>query len=210
MLDNTTINYIISLIEDYFHQGKSFTSLDIANQTKAAGYFVRNRWISEWLRSNVSRLAYERGALFNSSLITVDSKADNITLAYLYHHFQTDPDSYLDRDQNPISPPVQDNVTADISDPNTRTRNAFKQLFNKTSSVNVKIPSGDDVDVEPAPSSTVIKQHAAAVSGKTSSQGSAVKRDIYGRFTRNPAAPTSKPTHFLKQKRDEHGRFIKG
>jgi hypothetical protein len=83
--------------------GTSFTSLDITNRAKQAGYRVHNRYVAEWLRENVIVLAHGLKYLYNQSLIKVDSKKDGFTLAYLYHHYQEDPDEYMDRDQNPQS-----------------------------------------------------------------------------------------------------------
>ena len=82
---------------------QSFTSLDITNWAKADGFRVRNYQVADWLRRNVIVEAHSMGYQYNQSLITVDSKADGITLAYLYHHYQVDADDYLDRDQNPQS-----------------------------------------------------------------------------------------------------------
>ncbi len=206
-LDSKTIDYMEGLLEDYFRQEKPFTSLDIANQTKKAGFFARNRWVAEWLRHNAIAIAHDMAALYNSTLIKVDSKADGITLAYLYHHMNDDPNNYLDRDQNPVSAPRQVHKSVPQT-PNTTARDAFLGKVKPQTVVSVTVTNEDD-DVE-APSPSVIKQHTVAVSDKTGSKQSvAVQRDIYGRFTKNPSAPVSKPTHFLKQKRDKHGRFIK-
>lgn len=103
MLSNYAASTIRDLVSSNLYNGKSFTSLDIANSAKELGTRVRNREVAEWLRSNVITMAYERGVLFNQTLIRVDSKVDGWTLAYLYHHMNTDADEYLDRDQNPKS-----------------------------------------------------------------------------------------------------------
>ena len=102
-MDQQTVDFIDQLIANYMYTGKSFTSLDITNATKQHGYRVRNRAVADYLRSKVIRIAYSNGVLYNQSLIRVDSKAAGWTLAYLYHHMNTDVDSYLDRDQNPQS-----------------------------------------------------------------------------------------------------------
>ena len=102
-LDERTEDFLENLVLDYMQSGGMFTSLDIANQAKVAGHRVRNYQVADWLRKNVIVLAHAGGYLYNQSLITVDSKAVGITLAYLYHHYQDDPDTYLDRDQNPKS-----------------------------------------------------------------------------------------------------------
>jgi len=102
-LDNDDINYLEELVICFMHDRKSFTSLDITNHAKDAGYWVRNNWVAEWLRSNVIAIAHDHVYLYNQTLIDVDSKLEGMTLAYLYHHMNRDPDEYLDRDQNPQS-----------------------------------------------------------------------------------------------------------
>ncbi len=98
-----------------FLQGRSFTSLDVTNKFKAMGYSVRNHKVATWLRENVIATAYSLGQLYNQTLITVDSKVAGITHAYLYHHYLTPSDSYLDRDQNPqpFTPKKVSNDTVD-------------------------------------------------------------------------------------------------
>lgn len=116
-LGQTAINFIENLVGMKARVGESFTSLDIANAAKTAGYYARNRMVADWLRSNAIRITHSVGALYNQTLIKVQSKADGATLAYLYHDMNTDPDSYLDRDQNPksyVNPPV---VTTIVSNP---------------------------------------------------------------------------------------------
>lgn len=102
-LDTNAIDFIESLVLRYMSSSQSFTSVDIANRAKEEGYYARNRWVAEWLRSNAIPLAHEFGHLYNQTLIRVQSKADGSTLAYLYHHMHANPDDYLDRDQNPKS-----------------------------------------------------------------------------------------------------------
>ena len=205
-LDNATIDYMEELLEDYYRTGTPFTSLDIANQTKQAGFFARNRWVAEWLRSNAIRIAHDMGALFNQSLIEVDSKADGHTLAYLYHHMNDDPDDYLDRDQNPISAPTRKAVMPPPAGMggNTRTAQVVAGMGGKGAF------STDGGGSHVAPDPAVHAQHQRAVSDKTGGtpQRKAVQRDIYGRFTRNPGAPVSKPTHMQRQARDSKGRYI--
>ena len=106
-LTQEALAHIEQLVEDYMRMGRPFTSLDIANTAKRNGFFARNRWVAEWLRSHAIQVAHDMGALYNQVLIEVDSKAEGQTLAYLYIHMNDDPDIYLDRDQNPISAPPQ-------------------------------------------------------------------------------------------------------
>lgn len=92
---------VTDMVLSYMRCGDSFTSVDIANRLKDEGEYVRNYLVAEWLRSNAIPTAYKYGHLYNQTLIRVNSKVDGMTLAYLYHHMNVDPDDYLDRDQNP-------------------------------------------------------------------------------------------------------------
>jgi len=100
-LSSNTVAYIQQKVLAFMSSGISFTSVDIANQAKEAGHFARNRAVAEWLRSNAIPLAHKYSYLYNQTLIRVNSKADGQTLAYLYHEYNSDPDDYLSRDQNP-------------------------------------------------------------------------------------------------------------
>lgn len=93
MLENTVVQMM--------NQHISFTSLDVANSMKTAGYQIRNREAADWLRRNVTTLSFTHGITYNATLITVQSKEVGPTSAYLYHHDSVNPDDYLDRDQNP-------------------------------------------------------------------------------------------------------------
>lgn len=103
MLSDDTIDFIENLVSSKLYNETAFTSLDIANAAKDEGHWARNNEVGKWLRSNVIRIAYSQGCLFNQTLIRVDAKGVGPTLAYLYHHMNDDPDNYLDRDQNPKS-----------------------------------------------------------------------------------------------------------
>ena len=75
----------------------SFTSVDITQEARSQGLFARNRDVAEWLRRNLSQLSYEYSALYNSTLIEVNSERDGLTRAYLYHHMDISPATYLNR-----------------------------------------------------------------------------------------------------------------
>lgn len=82
-----------------------FTSVDIVNDVRSEGYFLRHGDAAEWLRRNVIQLSYEQGALYNQTLIEVNSERDGLTRAYLYHHMNDNPDSYQNRGTAPsVSP----------------------------------------------------------------------------------------------------------
>lgn len=193
-LDTNANEFLKETVEDFYRHGTPFTSLDIANLAKDAGHFARNRWVATWLRSNAIEVAHSVGALYNQTLIEVDSKIEGNTLAYLYHHMNFDPDDYLDRDQNPKSAPGA----------------PVAQVFAPAGAGAFSTQDGG------THSPGVVKQHQQAVSDKAgttttpaSPQTRGVQRDIYGRFTRDSAAPVSKPTHARSQLRDSKGRFIK-
>ena len=101
-LSEDAIAYLTDLVEDCMTSGEPFTSLDIANAAKEAGHFARNRWVAAWLRSNVIEIAHQMTALYNQTLIEVRSATDGLTLAYLYHHMDFDPDDYRARSQDPV------------------------------------------------------------------------------------------------------------
>lgn len=94
---------IENLIITWMVAGKPFTSLDVTNELKQQGMQIRNRVVARYLRDNFLMLSSGRGLPYNATLINVDSKADGMTMAYLYHHMDTPADSYMDRDQNPQS-----------------------------------------------------------------------------------------------------------
>lgn len=108
MLTNTTEDYLEEVILDFMRLTRPFTSVDVANIAKNAGFYARNRDVANWLRRNAITIAHDGGHLYNQTLIQVDSKMEGSTLAYLYHHMNFDPDSYLDRDQNPQPYPKPD------------------------------------------------------------------------------------------------------
>ena len=110
-LDKRTDDKLYELVTDFMRNGKMFTSLDITNLAKDDGIRVRNYQVADWMRKNVISLAHANSYQYNQSLIKVDSKSAGMTLAYLYHHYSSSTDTYLDRDQNPkpfvsSTPPV--------------------------------------------------------------------------------------------------------
>ena len=202
-LDPNAIIFLTDLVEDLMNAGEPFTSLDIANEAKKAGHFARNRWVAQWLRSNAIEISHQLAALYNQTLIEVESTIDGPTWAYLYHHMHFDPADYQDRDQEPLQT-VGPRAAATTPAPAVSVR-----------AIKVDVPAGT-----PAP---VVDQHIAAVTGVTGAQVTAVpktsaapttaaaplpQRDSFGRFISNPADQKPAPTHFLRQKR-VHGRFAK-
>lgn len=129
-------DFLEDLVLDYLRQATMFTSLDIANQAKAAGHRIRNYQVGNWLVTNVIPLAKEGSYLYDQSLIKVDSKAAGMTLAYLYHHYMDDKDDYQDRDQNPKSftvPTTQ--LPSFVADPVTRNIQPLANLLHTGNTV---------------------------------------------------------------------------
>lgn len=209
-----TIEYLEEILESRMHSGEPFTSVDIANEAKAAGYFVRNRWVAEWLRSNAIRVAHSIGALYNQSLINVNSKLDGPIMAYLYHPMDFDPDDYVTRSLNPTSP-YQRTPAPSVASGSFGTQGGgihiqnVKDLGSVLNRVIVSATFDDeDIEVEEDTSkSTVDSQHDIAT-GRTKPRVKIQQRDKYGRFTKNPDGPVN-PPNYLKQKRDDKGRFKK-
>ena len=212
-----TIEYLEEILEEKMHSREAFTSVDIANEAKAAGYFARNRHVAEWLRSNAIRVAHGIGALYNQSLINVDSKAIGPVMAYLYHHKDFDPDYYTTRNLNPISPYQRSSAPSVTAPGSFSTQDGGSHvsglpLTDFTNILNRVVVSttfnDEDVEVEQDNSkSTVDSQHDIAT-GKTKPRVKIQQRDKYGRFTKDPKAPVN-PPNYLKQKRDDKGRFKK-
>lgn len=89
----------------FLNDRKMFTSVDIGNSIKDDGnVFIRNREVSDWLRKNFMRVAFENGYPYNTTLITVHAGTMQMVNAYLYHHYSVSSDRYLDRDQRAKSP----------------------------------------------------------------------------------------------------------
>lgn len=196
-LSDNAIAYLTDIVEEYMTSGEPFTSLDIANAAKDAGHFARNQWVAAWLRSNAIEISHQLTAMYNQTLIEVNSSAVGMTYAYLYHHMDFDPDDYAARSQVPLQ------TVGHRSQP-------------------VKVPVGRAAAAAAAiiqGTQTVGQQHQSVVDRQTGGvttthnqstpQRRAVQRDAYGRFTNNPGAPVTPPTHFKSQRRDGKGRFTK-
>ena len=104
MIELNTKIKLEALVVKMMSEGKSFTSLDIANIVKDDGIWVRNTEVAIWLRKNAITIGCKNSKSYNQSLIIVDSSVVGFTHTYLYHHFETSPDEYLDRDQKPKNP----------------------------------------------------------------------------------------------------------
>ena len=216
-LQANEVEVLEGIVETFLTQGLPFTSLEIANSAKSNGLRVRNHQVAEWMRENVIRIAHDLGALYNTTLIEVQSKRDGYILANLYHHMSYDPDDYLDRSQNPLPmpstrapAPTPQSVTNVRAVQAAAAAGAFSTVGG---GVHVPAPAVDDEDDEDLPDE-VILQHRIATGGSTattspSATTKGVQRDIYGRFANDVAASNKKPPHFLQQHRDGHGRFKK-
>ena len=81
-----------------------FTSVDIANDIKTSGVWVRNRNVAERLRQCVMRWAEEENTSYTQQMITVDA-GSRMTSANVYLPTnKTVSSMYLKRDQKAITP----------------------------------------------------------------------------------------------------------
>jgi len=84
---------------------ESFTSVDIANEVKSHGIWVRNRDVAERLNQCVDRWAKEEGEEYTQEIITVDVGGFGMRRAKAYIPSDGSVSSdYLKRDQRAISP----------------------------------------------------------------------------------------------------------
>ena len=143
---------IVGTIKEKLMNGYSFTSLDIANELKDDGVRLRNREVAEMLRSMVLPIAHKYHCLYNITLIRVDSKADGPTWAYVYHHKNADPDSYMARDQNPksVRQALEDEgITSDLIDIQRKARKRAEQMKAAARAVLLSTVTTTEDDTQP-------------------------------------------------------------
>lgn len=88
---------IEAVVTEYIHAGRMFTSVDVSDEVKKRGTFVRNRDVASWLRSNVTN--------YSRSTINVVRAEDGVSVnATLYHPYGDDPMQYHTTSQKPITP----------------------------------------------------------------------------------------------------------
>ncbi len=103
MLHPNAENVARNIVADFLSNRIPFTSVDITSDIRDQGLFAKHRDVAEWLRRNVIQLSYEMSALYNQTLIEVNSQRDGLTRAYLYHHMDFNPDDYRNRGEQPVS-----------------------------------------------------------------------------------------------------------
>lgn len=89
-------------IKEKMRSGDAFTSVDVANEIKRRGSWIRNRTVAQICRENVINFSNEMGMTYEATLVTVDT-GSSMTQAYLYHDRDFDPTDYDSRDQKAIS-----------------------------------------------------------------------------------------------------------
>ena len=90
---------VLEKVSEYVKEGKMFTSVDIANEVKKEGLWVRNRDVRDWLQENFSDKD-----LFVDYVISQIYVCKGNSVASLYHPALMDPNTYMDRDQRPLTP----------------------------------------------------------------------------------------------------------
>jgi len=135
---------VLEKVAEFIKEDKMFTSVDIANAVKAEGLWVRNSEVRDWLQENFKDKIFLEGYII-SQIPVCNGKS----VASLYHPVLLNPNSYMDRDQRPLTPDevkaiakaklgtIKDSAAPDIQDM-------------------LKIPS-DDEDEEDVEMSIVIR-----------------------------------------------------
>ena len=81
-----------------------FTSVDIANDIKLSGTWIRNHVVASYLRQNVQAVASGLMLVYEQTLIPVTLENGDTTEAYLYHPGGTDANDYTATDQRALDP----------------------------------------------------------------------------------------------------------
>jgi len=132
------MNEIEIKFNEFVNKQVMFTSIDIANSIKKDGMWLRNSEVATWLRTNALK-----NASYSSTKITVSNNKE----ATLYHPLNSNPDTYVDRDQEAL-PPVQQSVITK-QDPDKIKVSPDKDLRLRIPSVLIKklgLNPGDKVD----------------------------------------------------------------
>lgn len=86
-------------VQEYIKEQKMFTSVDIANAVKQEGLWVRNREVRDWIQEN-----FTNKSIFGDYIISQIMVCNGSSFASLYHPALKDPNDYLDREQQPLTP----------------------------------------------------------------------------------------------------------
>lgn len=92
-------NVIKETVEKFVYREKSFTSMDISQEIKKKGIWVRNIDVASWLRDNFSK-----NDIFADYSTTPTSVRNGSKVATQYHPTWADPDEYKETDQIPMTP----------------------------------------------------------------------------------------------------------
>lgn len=95
---------IRTVVVEALHRKMMFTSVDIANDIKLSGNWIRNHVVASYLRTNVLSICWDLGISYTTTLIPVTLENGDVTQAYLYHPFDTDASEYTDRHQRALDP----------------------------------------------------------------------------------------------------------
>lgn len=94
-------------VDEYVSKHALFTSVDIANAIKKDGVWIRNRYVRDWLRSNI-----ESDPLLDE--YTTAPIRCNGSRATLYLPLLANPDDYKERDQRPLTPDEVKKIQKDL------------------------------------------------------------------------------------------------
>lgn len=101
-LDEQTI--IRTKLEEWFARGDMFTSVDIANDIKKDGHFIRNRNVASYLRESCLDDAAEAGYVYIYKYIRVTLENGQEAGAFLYMPYMADPSDYVNTSQVALKP----------------------------------------------------------------------------------------------------------
>jgi hypothetical protein len=90
---------VLEKVTEFIKEDKMFTSVDVANAVKSEGLWVRNREVRDWLLENFSDKN-----LFGDYAISQIYVCNGSSVASLYHPALSDPNDYLERNQQPLTP----------------------------------------------------------------------------------------------------------
>ena len=85
--------------QKFVDENKSFTSVDVSNQIKESGKWIKNSHVAKWLRKNVSKIWDS----YSTEIIAVFTSSGKSTKAILYHEKSSNCLDYLQIKQKTIS-----------------------------------------------------------------------------------------------------------
>ena len=92
---------INTVMREFMDRNALFTSVDIANEVKRRGTWIRNRDVADYLRNHVLRVV---GGDYIQTLIEVKLATGDKVPAYVYHPEGTDALEYRDIAQSAMTP----------------------------------------------------------------------------------------------------------